>query len=117
MLCCYLYLNPRISQRIEKSLSNLLTDITIPPSLATLILDTPVGEPWIDAIGDLEKRLETIKARSRVKAARDLGEVSEGLRIVVRPPLLSFDNPDSNFFNTGGDETQGILPRPLPAYS
>jgi hypothetical protein len=116
MFFCHLCLKPWISQRIEKSLSSLLTDITIPPSLATLILDTPVGEPWIDAIGDLEKRLETIKARSRVKAARDLGEVSEGLRIVVRL-LLLFGNLDSNFVNTGGNETQGILPRPLPTYS
>lgn len=113
---CHLCLKPWISQRIEKSLSSLLSDVTIPPSLATLILDTPVGEPWIDSIGDLEKRLETIKARSRVKAARDLGEVVEGLRIVVRLLLPSFGNPDSNSFNTGGNETQGILPRPLPAY-
>lgn len=49
----------------------------------TLILDTNVGEPWIDAVQDLERRLMLSKARVRVKAARDLGEVSEGLRIVV----------------------------------
>ena len=42
-----------------------------------------VGEPWISAIGDFEQRLDTLYARSRVKAARDLGEVAEGLRIVV----------------------------------
>jgi hypothetical protein len=71
-------------QRIEKPLSNLLSDVTIPPSLASLILDTDVGEPWISAVGDFEQRLDTLHARSRVKAARDLGEVAEGLRIVVR---------------------------------
>jgi hypothetical protein len=70
-------------QRIEKPLSNLLTDITVPPVLTTLILDSDVGEPWITGIPDFERRLETTKARSRVKAARDLGEVTEGLRIVV----------------------------------
>lgn len=32
---------------------------------------------------DFERRLNTSKARTRVKAARDLGEVAEGLRIVV----------------------------------
>ncbi|KAG5341928.1 hypothetical protein C0989_006771 [Termitomyces sp. Mn162] len=70
-------------RRIEKPLSSLLADITIPPALATLILDSPVGEPWIEGIEDFERRLVTIKARSRVKAARDLSEVAEGLRIVT----------------------------------
>jgi hypothetical protein len=55
--------------------------------MTTLILDTDVGEPWITAIHDFEHKLETSKARTRVKAARDLGEVAEGLRIVVRVSL------------------------------
>lgn len=71
-------------QRIEKPLSSLLSDLVIPPSLATTILDTDVGEPWIAAITDFERRLDVLNARSRVKAARDLGDVAEGLRIVVR---------------------------------
>ncbi|RDB22540.1 Vacuolar protein sorting-associated protein 52 A [Hypsizygus marmoreus] len=77
-------------RRIEKPLSSLISDITMPPALATLILDSPVGEPWIEAIEDFERRLETIKARSRVKAARDLGEVAEGLRIVAATKLRAF---------------------------
>lgn len=77
-------------RRIEKPLSNLLTDITLPPALTTLILDSDVGEPWITAIPDFERRLETTKARSRVKAARDLGEVTEGLRIVAATKLRAF---------------------------
>ena len=59
-------------------------DLTIPPPLATLILDTPVGEPWIEAMYDFENKLDALKMRARVKAARDLSEVAEGLRIVVR---------------------------------
>jgi vacuolar protein sorting-associated protein 52 len=70
-------------QRIEKPLSNLISSITISPSLATLILDTDVGEPWVSAIYDFERRLDILETRNRVKAARDLGEVVEGLRIVV----------------------------------
>ena len=70
-------------QKIEKPLGHLISDIVIPPPLAILILDSDVGEPWISAIGDLERRLDTCKSRTRVKAARDLGEVAEGLRIVV----------------------------------
>ncbi|TFK43659.1 vacuolar sorting protein [Crucibulum laeve] len=77
-------------RRIERPLSSLISDITIPPSLATLILDSNVGEPWIEAIDDFERRLNTSKARTRVKAARDLGEVAEGLRIVAATKLRSF---------------------------
>jgi vacuolar protein sorting-associated protein 52 len=71
-------------------LSSLITDIVIPPSLTTVILDTDVGEPWISAIDEFERHLEMTKARSRVKAARDLGEVVEGLRIVVRGYYLVY---------------------------
>ncbi|KAJ7129514.1 Sac2 family-domain-containing protein [Mycena epipterygia] len=77
-------------RKIEKPLSSLITDITIPPYLATLILDSDVGESWILAIEEFERRLDTAKGRSRVKAARDLGEVSEGLRIVAATKLRAF---------------------------
>jgi hypothetical protein len=81
-------------QRIERPLSSLISEITIPPALATLILDTNVGESWIDAIGDFEKRLTLSKSRTRVKATRDLGEVTEGLRIVVcRVDIMSIFLP------------------------
>lgn len=71
-------------QKIERPLSNLLVDLTIPPPSASVILDTNVGEPWIATIDDFERRLEALRLRGRVKAARDLTEVAEGLRIVVR---------------------------------
>ena len=70
-------------QKVEKPLSSLISDITISPPLAAIILDTNVGDPWINAIIDLEGRLVASKSRTRVKAARDLAEVIEGLRIVV----------------------------------
>ncbi|KAF9076804.1 vacuolar sorting protein [Rhodocollybia butyracea] len=77
-------------RKIEKPLSNLINDIVIPPSLATLILDSKVDESWLPAIEDFERHLEVIKARSKVKAARDLGEVVEGLRIVAATKLRVF---------------------------
>ncbi|KAI0638062.1 Vps52-domain-containing protein [Trametes polyzona] len=77
-------------RRIEKPLSNLLVDLCIPPALATLILDTPVSEDWIPAIVELERKLDTLKLRVRVKAARDLSEVAEGLRIVAATKLRTF---------------------------
>lgn len=77
-------------RRIEKPLSSLLSDLAIPPSLAITILDTDVGEPWIATITDFERRLDILKVRSRVKAARDLGDVAEGLRIVAATKLRTF---------------------------
>lgn len=77
-------------RRVERPLSSLISEITIPPALAALVLDTNVGEPWIDAIEDFERRLVLSKSRSRVKAARDLGEVIEGLRIVAATKLRGF---------------------------
>jgi hypothetical protein len=71
-------------QKIEKPLATLISGLTLPPNLVTTILDTDVGEPWIPAVADFERRLEALKGRQRVRAARDLGEVAEGLRIVVR---------------------------------
>lgn len=58
--------------------------MTLPPTLITTILDTDVDELWIPAVAEFERRLEALKMRGRVRAARDLGEVAEGLRIVVR---------------------------------
>ncbi|KAF8897678.1 vacuolar sorting protein [Infundibulicybe gibba] len=77
-------------RRIEKPLSNLISDVTIPPLLATTILDSDVGEDWITTMGEFERRLENTRSRSRVKAARDLGEVAEGLRIVAATKLRAF---------------------------
>ncbi|KAH6915029.1 Sac2 family-domain-containing protein [Coprinopsis sp. MPI-PUGE-AT-0042] len=77
-------------KKIERPLSSLLSDITISPSLSRTILDTNVGEPWLDTISEFEKRLITSKSRTRVKAARDLGEVAEGLRIVAATKLRGF---------------------------
>ena len=79
----------QLAQKIERPLSSLILDLCIPPPLAALLLDTPVGEPWIDAVGQLETRLHSIKARGRVKASRDLIEIAEALRIVVRMPKHS----------------------------
>ncbi|KAH7887619.1 vacuolar sorting protein [Phlebopus sp. FC_14] len=77
-------------RRIEKPLSNLITDLIIPPGIAVTLLDTDVGEPWIRAVHDFELRLDALNARSRVKAARDLMDVSEGLRIVTATKLRAF---------------------------
>jgi hypothetical protein len=76
-------------QKIEKPLATLISGLTLPPNLVTTILDTDVSEPWIPAMADFERRLEALKGRQRVRAARDLGEVAEGLRIVVGPKFSS----------------------------
>ncbi|KAI9574682.1 vacuolar sorting protein [Boletus coccyginus] len=77
-------------RRIEKPLSSLVSDLTIPPTLATTLLDTEVGERWIPVVADFETRLDTLRARSRVKAARELADVVEALRIVTATKLRAF---------------------------
>ncbi|KAI6134979.1 Vps52-domain-containing protein [Pisolithus croceorrhizus] len=77
-------------RRIEKPLSKLVSELTIPPALILTILDTEVGESWIPVIDDFEGRLDTLEVRARVKAARDLGDISEGLRIVAATKLRAF---------------------------
>jgi hypothetical protein len=53
-----------------------------------------VGEPWIDAVGQFEAKIGAIKARGRVKASKDLGEVAQALGIVVS--ALSEQNYNNN---------------------
>ncbi|KAG8218632.1 vacuolar sorting protein [Butyriboletus roseoflavus] len=77
-------------RRIEKPLSSLISDLTIPPTLATTLLDTEVGEAWIPVVADFERRLDTLRARSRVRAARELTDVVEALRIVTATKLRAF---------------------------
>ncbi|KAI1795121.1 vacuolar sorting protein [Ganoderma leucocontextum] len=77
-------------RKIEKPLSDLIIDLCVPPALAALILDTPVDDSWIPAIVEFERHLDTLKLRVRVKAARDLSEVGEGLRIVAATKLRTF---------------------------
>ncbi|KAH9918218.1 vacuolar sorting protein [Epithele typhae] len=77
-------------RKIEKPLSNLIADLSIPPALATLILDTRVDDTWIPAIVEFQRRLDMLKFRVRVKAARDMSEVAEGLRIVAATKLRTF---------------------------
>lgn len=61
--------------------------------------------------------METIKARSRVKAARDLMEVVEGLRIVVRLHCCLFIRTLSSSCYIGSHQVAGILPGAVPAHS
>ncbi|KAI6047442.1 vacuolar sorting protein [Pisolithus marmoratus] len=77
-------------RRIEKPLSKLVSELTIPPALILTILDVEVGESWIPVIDDFERRLDTLEVRARVKAARDLADISEGLRIVAATKLRAF---------------------------
>ncbi|KAG9317449.1 vacuolar sorting protein [Chiua virens] len=80
----------RSRRKIEKPLSSLISDLTISPTLATTLLDTEVGEPWIPAVADFERRLDSLHARSRVKAARELADIVEALRIVTATKLRAF---------------------------
>ncbi|KAH9062806.1 vacuolar sorting protein [Lactarius vividus] len=77
-------------KKIEKPLASLISDVTLSPGVVNTLLDTDVGESWLHAISDFELRLEGLKVRGRVRAARDLGEVAEGLRIVAATKIRAF---------------------------
>ena len=73
-------------------------------------MDTDVKDAWISAIFEFEQRLNALKARKKVKAARDLSEVAEGLRIAVcqcRPSLLV----NSQLFTSGSYQDSSLLSR------
>lgn len=77
-------------RKIERPLSDLISHISISPSLTETILDTDVGESWLTAIPELAARLDSLKSRQRVKAVRSLSEIVEGLRIVAATKLRAF---------------------------
>ncbi|KAF8529060.1 Vps52-domain-containing protein [Hysterangium stoloniferum] len=77
-------------RKIERPLSNLISEISISPTLTEIILDSEVGEPWLTAIPELAHRLDALEVRSRVKATRSIGEVAEGLRIMAANKLRVF---------------------------
>ncbi|GJJ07494.1 hypothetical protein Clacol_001696 [Clathrus columnatus] len=77
-------------RKIERPLSDLISQISISPSLAEVILDTQVGEPWLTVIPEFAIRLDALKTRQRVRAVRALSEVAEGLRIVAATKLRAF---------------------------
>ena len=70
-------------QKIECLLSNLISEIAIPPPLAKTILNTDVGKPWLVAVPEFEQKLDSLNVHACVKAFRALSEVAEGLRIIV----------------------------------
>lgn len=80
-------------KKVAQPLGELITTITIPPQLATTLLDTPISDAWIPAIKQLEALMESISAHANasrttsdavnVKAAKDLEGVAEGVRIAV----------------------------------
>jgi hypothetical protein len=67
------------------------------------------------AIEDFERRLEMLNARTRVRAARDLAEVVEGLRIVViRASLFRIRE---SYILLGCNEIASFLSCPLATHS
>ncbi|KAF9518469.1 hypothetical protein BS47DRAFT_1421010 [Hydnum rufescens UP504] len=124
-------------RKVSGPLTSLLANITIPPQLALTLLDTPVSDAWIPAVNQLETLLISIPAYSKgksegnnpssiqvkVRAAKDLEGVAEGLRIVVYSnqnpnPLLSLLQPIRTSLTTNLQILQSslFLNKYLPLY-
>jgi hypothetical protein len=116
-----------VVQKVAQPLGELITTITIPPQLATTILDTPISDAWIPAIKQLEALIESISAHANasrttssdavnVKAAKDLEGVIEGVRIAVSAPCGYAELPlhctdyCTTCTNSGRDENTNTFP-------
>ncbi|OXC67365.1 hypothetical protein AYX13_04086 [Cryptococcus neoformans] len=82
------------------ALNSLLSDITLPPSLVLTLRDTlPSHNPdiWLTAIVQLDEKITAVKARSKVRAVKEVEPIIEGLTIkalhVLPPFLLSLIKP------------------------
>lgn len=78
---------------IIPSLNALLADITLPPSVLLTLRDTqPVQNPdlWLEAVQQLEEKINAIKIRGKVKATRETEHIIDGLRIKAVSQLPAF---------------------------
>ncbi|CED85269.1 Vacuolar sorting protein VPS52/suppressor of actin Sac2 [Phaffia rhodozyma] len=107
---------------IEKPLKSLIESITFPPSLVTLILDTPVSEAWYPAAHTLSTILSEIHLRkTRVQAASSLLTTAETLRVTavgkIKTYLLKILNPISASVSTNLPTLQtGVLLKNKPLW-
>ena len=91
-------------------MSSLITDICLPPSLITTILDTDISDAWISSIGMLEQHLDTLQARGRVKAAKDMVELMAQVQLVVcSPTSILVTTPSLPSFQQGYWQNTRIL--------
>ncbi|KIR98992.1 hypothetical protein L804_03612 [Cryptococcus deuterogattii 2001/935-1] len=75
-------------------------DITLPPSLVLTLRDTLPSQNadiWLSAITQLDEKITAVKARSKVRAVKEVEPIIEGLTIkalhVLPPFLLSLIKP------------------------
>ncbi|RSH88841.1 hypothetical protein EHS25_003069 [Saitozyma podzolica] len=81
-------------------LNALLADITLPPALVLTLRDTqPSQNPelWLSAIAQLDEKIHAVRSRGKVRAAKEMESVIDGLRLKaltqLPPFLLSLIRP------------------------
>lgn len=87
-------------QTILPPLNALLADITLPPALVLTLRDTqPSQNPelWLSAIAQLDEKIHAVRSRGKVRAAKEMESVIDGLRLKaltqLPPFLLSLIRP------------------------
>jgi hypothetical protein len=91
---------PESLQTILPPLNALLADITLPPALVLTLRDTqPSQNPelWLSAIAQLDEKIHAVRSRGKVRAAKEMESVIDGLRLKaltqLPPFLLSLIRP------------------------
>ncbi|KDE05415.1 hypothetical protein MVLG_04210 [Microbotryum lychnidis-dioicae p1A1 Lamole] len=74
---------------VERSLHPYLESITLSPPLIHTIIETPVGDHWIDAIPELDQKLGAIRSGPRIQARKALDEIAEALRVAAAQKILT----------------------------
>ncbi|GAA6023605.1 hypothetical protein JCM11491_006052 [Sporobolomyces phaffii] len=77
---------------VERSLEPFLEAITIPPTLITMIVDTPVSSAWIPAVVELDAKLGAIRGGARVASRKLLDDTAESLRVAATTKILAHLN-------------------------
>ncbi|SGY33694.1 BQ5605_C002g01528 [Microbotryum silenes-dioicae] len=74
---------------VERSLHPYLESITLSPPLIHTIIETPVGDHWIDAIPELDQKLGAIRSGPRIQGRKALDEIAEALRVAAAQKILT----------------------------
>ncbi|SCV68569.1 BQ2448_690 [Microbotryum intermedium] len=74
---------------VERSLHPYLESITLSPPLIHTIIETPVGDHWIDAITELDQKLGAIRSGPRIQGRKALDDIAEALRVAAAQKILN----------------------------
>lgn len=89
-------LNSRLENRktVGKALGPVIEDLSVSPETVSRVVEGPIDEPWLKALGEVDKRATAYRKTSagskKSKAWSDLGPLLENLTLKVRRSIYFF---------------------------